>query len=493
MYYFNLPETAVLTGVWLGNSPDRSQRFAYQIAPRGAAQQIYLEERNRKRDPALLEQIGPRQYRLRVFPIEPDRATWDNERSQMVTEQTYPLYLWLTYRCLPVEGTWPLPQLAFKTNLFWDKNTTRLLNGEAAAGASEAAWMPAPPAAPETPAVQRADFPNGQSVILQTAKDQDLPRLPANVRLAVVLDRSKSMEAHAQQVNDAVARLREQAPDAVVDIYLAASEYSGETPSILTLDQLEPQTEYYLGGQNPAELLAQFESLQAERAYDGILVLTDASPYTLGASKLAVSVPSAPLWMVHLDSSIPLGYDDLTLEAIQASGGGVAANIDQALTRLAVSLDGLQRGPDAAGYEDIVDGYIVSVLPTAGADVAAPGAVVRGETDGLTPLLARQMVLAEMRRNRGTIKQLETLDLLHALAKQYSMVTPYSSMIVLVNEQQQARLDQLEQGEDRYEREFEVQPPLVGVPEPGEWLLLAVMAGLLGWYAYRQRTALQLR
>jgi putative PEP-CTERM system integral membrane protein len=60
VYYFNLPESAVLTGVWLGNSPNKEDAFSFQVAPRGAAQQVYREETRKNIDPALLEQIGPR-------------------------------------------------------------------------------------------------------------------------------------------------------------------------------------------------------------------------------------------------------------------------------------------------------------------------------------------------------------------------------------------------------------------------------------------------
>ena len=78
VYYFNLPELAVVTGVWLGNSANRDERFAYRVSPRGAAQQLYRNEVQVRRDPALVEQIGPRQYRLRVFPIEPRSWRWDS-------------------------------------------------------------------------------------------------------------------------------------------------------------------------------------------------------------------------------------------------------------------------------------------------------------------------------------------------------------------------------------------------------------------------------
>ena len=78
VYYFSLPESAVITGLWLGNSPNRAERFAYRISPRGAAQTAYRTEVRRRIDPALVEQIGPRQYRLRAFPIPPQRVEWQN-------------------------------------------------------------------------------------------------------------------------------------------------------------------------------------------------------------------------------------------------------------------------------------------------------------------------------------------------------------------------------------------------------------------------------
>ena len=97
-----------------------------------------------------------------------------------------------------------------------------------------------------------------------------------------------------------------------------------------------------------------------------------------------------------------------------------------------------------------------------------------------------------MAENRATITDLATLDALHALAIGHSIVTPYSSMIVLVTEAQQRRLDDLEEKDDRFEREFEdvgeTDPMLVtGVPEPEEWLLMGLAAAMLGWYVYSSR------
>jgi len=73
-------------------------------------------------------------------------------------------------------------------------------------------------------------------------------------------------------------------------------------------------------------------------------------------------------------------------------------------------------------------------------------------------------------------------------------------MIVLVNEEQQRRLDALEQRDDRFQREHEdpgettPEPPTVtGVPEPEEWLLIGLAALMLLWHMRSSRAQAQRR
>ena len=500
IYFFNLPESAVITGLWLGNTPDRDSAFAFQVAPRGAAQAVYREQTRQMRDPALIEQIGPRQYRLRAYPVLPLVTRWDETTTRRLVEEAPPLYLWLTYRTMRAGEDWPLPHLAYKHNIYWDEDTQRTLNGSAVQ-VDEESWMPedAPAMQISSLATHRVDFPDGTSLLVTPATQVGLPELPSNARLAVVLDRSGSMRHQNDQVDAALARLEQVSGDpAGIDLFLTASPYRGEGASLTSLTGFDSTQTVYFGGQNAAQLLAQFGELRGERIYDGILVLTDGSGYELGEGWIEVPIPDAPIWLVHLGSDIPLGYDDRTLQAIQASGGGVTGDIDQALQRLAISLAGPDSGEIAS---DVLDGYVWSRLPAADAQAAAPEAVLHSGEDAFMALAARRLILAEISRQRGTIDTLETLDWLHALAQQYGIVTPYSSMIVLVDQQQQELLENLEQLDDRYEREVEdlgdtapaTQTPLTGVPEPEEWLLLGLAALLLVWYTNRQRLAMQTR
>lgn len=478
VYYFSLPESAVITGLWLGGSPDRSQAFEYQVVPRGAAQALYRNEVRYMRDPALVEQIGPRQYRLRAFPVWPQQwAGGPTER-----EAGPLLHLWLRYRTLAVEGAWPLPQLAERFNVYWDNRSTRLIAGETLRGGEEA-WLPASvaPTQAVVQATHRVDFPGGVSVQASPVGEVQRAQLPADLQLAVVLDRSFSMRERTGEVKQALDELRQAASSAAdPEIFLTSSQFRGESPGKTSLASLDPDSLFYFGGQNAAELLAQFDELSEGKRYDLILVLTDGTGYEVGQGQIQLTVPEAPVWLVHLGGGFPLGYDDPTLQVIQASGGGAAASVDEALARYAI-------GRASPGQVDVVDGYRWEFVEHG--DLSAYAA----EPD-FAPFAVRRLILAEMARNKGDLSQLAVLDQLHALAVEQSVVTPYSSMLVLVNAQQQIMLDKLEGRGDRFEREVEnvgatagANPfAVTGVPEPEEWLLLSLAALTLAFVAWRR-------
>jgi hypothetical protein len=120
-----------------------------------------------------------------------------------------------------------------------------------------------------------------------------------------------------------------------------------------------------------------------------------------------------------------------------------------------------------------------------------PATITHAPGDGFAAFAARRIILAAMQRQRETLSQVGTLDHLHAIAVEHSIVTPYSSMLVLVNQRQEDLLKRLEEQGDRFQREAEQvgetvpQSPFAttGVPEPEEWLLIIVAAAMLLWYA----------
>lgn len=504
VYYFSLPESAAVTGLWLGNSDDRDARYAYRVSPRGAAQAAYQNEIRHNVDPALVEQIGPRQYRLRIFPVEPASTPWDVQSNRLRTvHEAPPLHLWLTYQVMAVHGAWPMPQLAERRNVFWNDKTQRLLNGQPVS-LNDQVWLPETAAA-LAPAPgggeHRFAFPGGAVVLAHPLGEASFA-LQEGLRLAVVLDRSRSMAQQASLVQDALARLAQAVGGAEnLDVYLTSSPYRGENPSRVKLAELDPERVLYFGGQNAAELLTQFQELSRGEKYDAVIVLTDGNGYELGQEGVRVKVPESALWVVHVNGRFPLGYDDPTLEAIQASGGGIAGSLEEALMRIAARSAAQQISAEVGlpgAQVDVIDGYAWIVQPGSlkifnqKNDAETKPARPIGD---LTPLAARRLVLAKSAVNRATLGRLDTLDALHGVAKNYGVVTPFSSMIVLVNATQKLRLNSLESRPDRFTREVEdfgetseTPPPTVtGVPEPEEWLLIGLALAALGFVAFTRK------
>jgi hypothetical protein len=143
--------------------------------------------------------------------------------------------------------------------------------------------------------------------------------------------------------------------------------------------------------------------------------------------------------------------------------------------------------------KDWVDGYEWTVVPK-GQIISTENAISHSPDDPFAAIAARRLILDAMARQRGQLTQISKLDQLNAIAVTQNIVTPYSSMIVLINKFQQLTLDQLEEQADRYQREAETVGEtstaspfqVTGVPEPHEWLLLILTAGMLGWYIFRR-------
>ena len=228
------------------------------------------------------------------------------ETARSTIGEAPPLHLWLTWKTLAQQDGWPAPQLTLKRNLFWDKDTTRQLNGATLKITDPDAWLPAilPASGPVTPQIHQVDLPGGYRVTATPAEQASLPALPQNLRLAVVLDRSRSMQELSSEVAQALGMLQASA-GADIDVYLTASPFRGEAPQRIAFSDLDIEQVEYLGGQNPAELMAQFDRLRGEQDYDAAIVLTDGSGYELGESSAEVRVPDFPVWLVHLGQPNP--------------------------------------------------------------------------------------------------------------------------------------------------------------------------------------------
>jgi putative PEP-CTERM system integral membrane protein len=452
-YTFSLPESAVITGVWLGETEDKSKRFPFIVSPRRAAEKVYQAEVQRRLDPALVEQIGPSKYRLRVYPIPPQLQPWEQQNSLKRATQ---MHLWLTYKVMQQEEGWALPKLEEKSNIYWNGETKRIRNGQDIKLA-ENKWLEAflPASKPMQTQEHQVNLAEGYRVSAKPLTAQDYV-LPKGKRLAVILDTSRSMVSHTKAVTETFNWLKEHGfADNVfdnndADLYLSAT-LDAQPSRIDDIGKFNSEKMMFYGVIDFKEMLQQFLKLQGNTRYDGILLVTDTDSYDLyddgghlvrtnsGLYELvfedskAISVmPLAPLWIVHL-GGLPDTFDDKIWKLIQHSGGGLSATLPEVMQ---------QMGTQAAlgsSVVNVVDGYAWFVEK-------ASGEVTNSKN--FQPLAARQLILGLSREM--DLSQLSALDRLHEIAKNYKIVTPYSSMIVLVNEQQRQALKQAETESDRF-------------------------------------------
>lgn len=462
-YSFSLPESAVITGLWLGED-GMAQRYPFVVSPRGAAQKVYNAEVDRGQqqpatDPALLEQVGPRQYRLRVFPIPRRIDARTPGRS----------HLWLTYKVMQQDGQWPLPQLTEKRSIFWDRHTHHRREGELTKLDSDTWFESGIPATPQPAVSHQVDFPEGYRVTATPVTSQ--PPALADQHLAVVLDTSYSMAKQRETLTTTLNELNRLAAKNQLDWYLTAA--NGGSPK--AMEQVSLNTLAFYGSLQIDEMVQQFEQAQVREDYDAILLITDRGSYELAQNDIDLPIPTAPLWILHLGETLPAAYTDSVLQALQASHGGVATDFQALKQRLATEVTG---NPTIAS---LADGYRWQVTPLSASAEQKPAEAT------FLPLAARQLILKLSRD--GDMTQVEQLDAVHAIAQRAAIVTPYSSMLVLVNDRQREALREAELSSDRFNRQVEAgidqltQPnspfTVASAPEPGAILGLGAIALIL--------------
>ena len=494
LYSFSLPETATVTGLWLGETGDRAQRYEYDVSTRGAAQEVYNNQVQRQVDPALLEQVGPRNYRLRAFPIPPrgqDQLPKDGNADRM--------HLWLTYSVLKQDDQWMMPVLNERRNVFWNGQTVRTLNGERSTFRSASRpfqngfplkkkaeikneeWLPTtvPTNAISSPEPVDGSLPqvavSGGYIVAKPVAKGEYGQ-PEHQHLAVIVDGSYSMTNHRDELVESWQWMQENVLDRnQVDVYLTHinQDQAEKTTQAVPFD---PKETLFYGSIPTRQMLEQFAATPDSQttAYDGIILLTDAGSYELSEDGEPLNL-SAPLWMVHL-GGMPGAYDDATLETIQRTGGNVDTQLAMVMTRMATQPS---LGANTS-LLNVADGYGWFLRQDRESDMPT---VTLADHKSIAPMAARQWVAQVSEAVKPD--DLSQLDAIHQVAEEASIVTPYSSMIVLVNDAQRQQLKDAEAREDRFDREIEDQElpapqkalsPVSAVPEPSEWVLV-----LAGW------------
>ncbi len=466
-YHFSLPEGAVVTGLWLSDTDEK--KYACRIAPRGAAQKVYKEIVGRGSDPALLEQVGPRMYRLRIFPIPPA-----NRRN---TKQDSKMHMWLSIRMLRQSDTkWELPKLSEKRNIYWDNKTVYRYNGQKEKKASS--WLPKSLPA-KTAFHARKHFSTvGNHLITATPRNKETTKSVSLVTIAVLLDTSYSMGSCRDALNNLAQQLKNPPQNMRFDYYFVDSaihELASFTPA--TLDSI-----LFFGTLDTKKVLNSFFSSSHGQNYDHLIVVTDKTLFTEKEREDDNTLLNSPTWFLLVDGHSPRVTEDDVMQKLYATGGGIANDLP--------SLFG-----DIKAYQQIQSDTTLIGIDQHYLWKITENKQSNGDDQDFAIFSASKLIHHFLTNNQN--EPLDNLDSIHNIAVQHRIVTPLSSMIVLVNNAQKELLAQAEGKEDRFERETETGKEMLttphaplevsAVPEPEEWLLLIVVLGFLSNHLYRRK------
>jgi putative PEP-CTERM system integral membrane protein len=475
-YYFKLPENAAITGLWLSNDDSVKKKFEYRVSPRGAAQKIYNQEVERRVDPSLLEQVGPHQYRLRAFPILPKHKEYKLRNKHTIVDGE-PFHLWLKYVVLKTaDNKIPSLKLLQKRNVYWNDETGRKQTTNVNWNSND--WMPT--IAGEKPF---STLPQGTSIsvdsnisliINNTQKPISKP-----LNLALLIDESYSMSKYKTQLTNNINYLK--STPSSINFQLFAND---DNNKIHQINESELPQIINFGIQHPAQLLNSFSQTDSLSNYDAVIVLTDEGSYELDTLKLPMLKSPKPIIICHINGNEAPVYSDNLFESILASNGTAVTSLEEAIHFLSKSTDNQSIIENSVSWKLDDQSYKVKSI----------------DNNLITPIAAQKYIQLLMQQAKGkTLSENKNLDLIHKIAVKNSIVTPYSSMIVLVDEEQWKRLKEAEQSEDRFNRTNEngkdqLTKPFgfglmeaTGTPEPHEWVLIFLAGMVLIYTAYQKK------
>jgi len=483
--HFSLPEYAVITGVWLSNNESNLEQFGALVAPRGAAQEVYNTEVSRRIDPALLEKVGPELYRLRVYPIE---AAYTENRYEVVDGK--PMFVTFEYQTLANDHDfWPVPVLLEKRHLFWDENTIDTVNGVQIKRNGIGSWIPIDAGMQQRTKQVITEFKGSANHAVWAVPrsylhgdSSDKSKAASSENIVVLIDGSRSMERHADNVLAALKQMPQ------------ATLYFCQKTCEATSSQAIAEHVYW-GNSKPIEQLEAFLSGGTTPDTEFIVLLTDDGSYEAESDTQAVLSSVIPVWVQHLGESRPYAYSDAWLTTINQSGGGfTTGEVSDLLNRLSLLTNSHTLKLQG------VDARLLDKLDLTGIDkdwLWFDGPALVNDADSHTyEKLGAALQIGRITKS-GQSLGLEQLDELHDLALQAQIITELSSMLVLVDDRQREALEEASNKDDRFDRENEDGTQVVGmpndtlavagVPEPHEWALFIIVMVFVTMSLHRRR------
>ncbi len=461
VFEFSLPENAVVTQLLLGPSLEHRG----QIAPRGAAQQVYTEQVRQNIDPALLEQVGPRQYRLRVYPVPANNDVAERQRNEKVEGEVQRVQF--TYLVMRETEGIPLPEYSQKFNILSSETKYNVqLNGKQAVLSGN---------------------------MTHVKDERTLGELCGYNKITSIIDALPTHTANLSVGNQACVTNKEVLSGVKgkkIQIFVDTSYINRGGKLSSSLSQLKslPNSFY---SQNNIELLFYVKSIggsvvlskpedvptgenfvffgqsdssavfNAVHSDTHIVILLSGTKLNLSSDRLKLNsfkLNNKHVIIIHTPEKIPSYGPNSEQSFSGASSLTVSSDLAEALKSTVLRL----QNPDdkylyIGKYWYLkMEERLVDTISSSTSTVASTGLWDKKAIEKIT---ARAYISQQL--------QTETpKDLLHKQAVVVGIVTPISSYIALVNQAQQDRLDKLSGDGDRYTSEARFQVTQPGIRNP---------------------------
>lgn len=442
IYEFSLPSDSTVIDLKLGPELE----FPGIIAPKGAAARTYQQEVTRRRDPALLEETGPSQYRLRVFPVPGKNSSvilGKNQKVQFsyVTPITFKGFGLPVYSKEQNIKTGKIRYLVEGQDASSDG--TYLINDSISATIQSLCSR-------KNPILANTKFANASvylipNIALLNGSDCGkegiaLSKTAKNLRIALIFDVSYTNKNNklVGQFKDLIKNNPSLLSENTVEVYKFNDLLSeGKVIKATSEDNLDFD---YFGVSDWVKVVHDLDG-----TYDFAILITNEDQPPL---KQTISIKKDfPVYLVH-ENMVPPYTTTITGELFQG-GGNIFTDVADALNAGVVGSmtknyggnELIMPGPTFSYYSD------VSVDQLTGIDWLN----INSGVDSLSKIIAKKLVDRKIKGQVGALdSQIAFLDTLHKFALANTVVTPYSSLIALVNERQLQNLQQQAQNMDRY-------------------------------------------
>ncbi len=441
---FMLPAGSVVVDLKLGLNLE----FPGLVAPRGAARATYEFELRQRRDPALLQQVGPDQYRLRVFPVP--------QKGQQKVQFSY-------ITPIAPEG-YGLPKYIAENN--YTKTTTSngitsiAINGSAVNLGTDTSFVKT-----------TQDFCNLQdgslgtttsSFIIATTTSRTyhctLPdeklalTAPVGKRIAIMLDVSNANKqvAYTENLIEFFAKNAEILQNNTIELYQVNTSVS--EPTRLTPQNFAAALTDIVWFENGT--FTKMLSLSPSDV-DAVFFVTSSSSQSAGTEEVFEKIKALPaLYLVYPLYETAPDWEPSTSEVLFNKEVYVSPTIEDAWLQLIHNESSTTTGTVVNSSWQIVTvtgETLLGELLVTSFDASTIATDFPELFKNFSKLRAQMYSSAAgVNLRNPTDGELAVLDLLSTQAQQLHVVTPLTSMIALVNDQQLERLEANSEAANRY-------------------------------------------